>query len=103
MTFSPKLFFQSLLMRSRIRLILCDNEAAFQDASEAQNGLGLSDANYPKALSLQADALFQMGKFEHALVIYHRGSRFVTSGFSYENSKHELSRDDKCHLIAALY
>ena len=28
-----------------------------------------------KGLALQGDALFQMGRFEHALVIYHRGNR----------------------------
>ncbi len=62
-------------MRSRVRLIMCNTEGALQDALEALNGLTFQDSVYPKALSLQADALFQMGKFEHALVIYHRGSR----------------------------
>ncbi len=27
------------------------------------------------ALALRADTLYQMGKFEHALLFYHRGSR----------------------------
>ena len=62
-------------MRSRIRLVLCDNEGALLDALEALKELGYTDPIYGKALSLQADALFQMGKFEHSLVIYHRGNR----------------------------
>ena len=31
--------------------------------------------HFLSGLALQGDALFQMGRFEHALVIYHRGNR----------------------------
>jgi hypothetical protein len=37
-------------MRSKIRLVLCDNDGALQDALEALNGLSFHDAVYPRAL-----------------------------------------------------
>ena len=38
-----------------------------------------------KGLALQGDALFQMGRFEHALVIYHRGNRYATLKYLISN------------------
>lgn len=56
-------------------LILCESEAALGDSLTALSGLDDSDPVYPKALMLRADTLYQMGKFEHALVQYHRANR----------------------------
>eukprot|EP00093_Oithona_nana_P014801 14801.XXX_705139_704558_1 [CDS] Oithona nana genome sequencing. len=66
---------QSLLLRCKIRLLLCDNSNALADALAILVNLKQSDPIYSRGLALQGDALFQMGKFEHALVIYHRGNR----------------------------
>ena len=63
---------QSLLMRCKIRLLLCENQNAYGDALAITDNLDKADPLYSKGLALQGDALFQMGKFEHALVIYHR-------------------------------
>ena len=62
-------------MRCKIRLLLCDNNNALADALAILVELKQSDPIYSRGLALQGDALFQMGKFEHALVIYHRGNR----------------------------
>jgi len=64
-------------MRCQIHLVLCHNKLALNDATEALKGLCPADPNYTKALALQGDALNQMGKFERALVIYHRGNRYL--------------------------
>ena len=66
---------QSLLMRCKIRLLLSDNENALADAKAILYDLDKKDPMYSRGLVLQGDALFQMGCFEHALVIYHRGTR----------------------------
>ncbi|XP_059084711.1 outer dynein arm-docking complex subunit 4-like isoform X2 [Tigriopus californicus] len=66
---------QSLLIRGRVMLILCRNKDALNDAMLAFKGLRTSDPLYCKCLSLQADCLYQMGRFEHALMHYHRGNR----------------------------
>ena len=62
-------------MRCRIRLLLCDNDNALADALAILRDLDPSEPLYAKGLALQADALFQKGEFEHALVLYHRGMR----------------------------
>lgn len=63
------------MLRCKIRLLLCDNNNALADALAILVNLKQSDPIYSRGLALQGDALFQMGKFEHALVIYHRGNR----------------------------
>ncbi len=68
---------QSLVLRGRIKLILNEKEAALSDALEAISGLSKTDSVYGKALLLRADALYQMGRFEHSLIFYHRGNRSV--------------------------
>lgn len=66
---------QSLFLRCKIRLLLSDNYNALADAQAINVDLDPSDPLFSKALSMQGDALYQMGKFEHALVIYYRGAR----------------------------
>ena len=68
-------FFQSLILRCKVRLLLCDNENALADSLAILKNLTPSNPIYCKGLALKGDALFQMGKFEHALVIYHRGNK----------------------------
>ena len=63
------------MLRCKIRLMLCDNDNALADALAILTDLDKKHPFYPKGLLLQGDALFQMGRFEHALVIYHRGNR----------------------------
>lgn len=70
-------------MRCHIHLMLCHNKLALDDAKNALKGLCPTDPTYSKALGLQGDALYQMGKFEHALVIYHRGNRLIYVSFTY--------------------
>ena len=53
--------------------MLCDNENALSDALAILTDLDTTHPLYCKGLTLHGDALFQMGRFEHALVIYHRG------------------------------
>ena len=55
--------------------MLCDNDNALADVLAILTDLDKKHPFYPKGLLLQGDALFQMGRFEHALVIYHRGNR----------------------------
>jgi len=56
-------------------LILNRKSAALADAMLALDGLDKNDPIYSRALSLRGDSLYNMGRFEHALVIYHRGNR----------------------------
>ena len=68
--------FQGLLTRGRVKLILCRNSGAFDDALLALKGVaGSGDPVYPRAMSLKAAALYQMGDYEHALLNYHRADR----------------------------
>ena len=62
-------------MRCKIRLLLCDNENGLADALAILTDLTPANPLYCKGLTLKGDALFQMGRFEHALVIYHRGHK----------------------------
>ena len=67
---------QSLSLRCKIRLLLCDNDNALADALAILTDLKPSaEPIYCRGLYMQGDALFQMGKFEHALKIYSRGNR----------------------------
>ena len=70
----------SLIIRGRVHLISNHMDAALNDAMTALEDLPLEDPIYPKAFALRADALYQMGRFEHALVIYHRGNRLRNCG-----------------------
>ena len=63
------------MLRCKIRLMLCDNDNALADVLAILTDLDKEHPFYQKALVLQGDALYQMGRFEHALVIYHRGNR----------------------------
>ena len=62
-----------------MKLILCRNHEALNDADSALTGLATSDPVYLKCLALRGDALYQMGRFEHALMFYHRGKRLKDS------------------------
>lgn len=76
---------EGLLTRGRVKLILCRNSGAFEDAMLALKGIDADaaagsaassgDPVYPRAMSLKAAALYQMGRYEHALLNYHRADR----------------------------
>ena len=48
---------------------------ALEDSLAALKVVSVSDPVFKRALMLRADTLYQMGKFEHALVFYHRGNK----------------------------
>jgi len=59
----------TLVSRSRCYLHIGDAESALKDADECIKG----DKTYHKGLYQKAEALYQMGHFEHALMFFHRG------------------------------
>ncbi|XP_063954060.1 outer dynein arm-docking complex subunit 4-like isoform X4 [Lytechinus pictus] len=61
-----------LVARSKCYLQLGDSKQALKDAEAALS----DDKNYIKGLFQKAEALYQMGDFEMALVFYHRGNKF---------------------------
>ncbi|CAB4061632.1 unnamed protein product [Lepeophtheirus salmonis] len=67
-----------LLLRIQIRLALCHNEGALEDSLKVMSILPSDDPLLPKTLRLKGDALYQMGKMEHALMYYHRAKRAKT-------------------------
>jgi len=83
---------QSLLLRCKIRLLLCENENALADALAILTDLKTSDPLYCKGLTMHGDALFQMGRFEHALVIYHRGIKLRNRGDTNEEFKVRIQK-----------
>ncbi|XP_043910489.1 outer dynein arm-docking complex subunit 4-like isoform X2 [Protopterus annectens] len=60
-----------LVARSKCHLKLGDAEASLKDAEESL----LTDKEFFKGLYRKAEALYAMGKFEFALVFYHRGHK----------------------------
>ena len=103
-------------MRCKIRLLLCENENALADALAILTDLKTSDPLYCKGeleydflspiliyyilnylfyckgLTMHGDALFQMGRFEHALVIYHRGIKLRNRGDTNEEFKVRIQK-----------
>ena len=65
------IFFLSRLKREGTLAILKGIDAAAASGSTASTG----DPVYPRAMSLKAAALYQMGRYEHALLNYHRADR----------------------------
>ncbi|XP_077997219.1 outer dynein arm-docking complex subunit 4-like isoform X2 [Glandiceps talaboti] len=63
-----------LVARSKCYLQLGDSQAALRDAEAALS----EDKEYIKGLYQKAEALYQMGDFEMALVFYHRGHKLRT-------------------------
>lgn len=63
-----------LVVRSKCFLMLGNSERALQDADAAleQDEEGVRDI---RALNMKAEALYQKGDFETALVFYHRGNK----------------------------
>jgi len=61
----------SLVCRSKCQLMLGDTSKALQDAEAAL----AEDGGYHKGMFQKAEALYQRGDFELALVFYHRGHR----------------------------
>lgn len=58
-----------LVARSKCYLLLGDTSAALQDAEDSLK----EDKRYHRGLYQKAEALYQTGDFEYALVYYHRG------------------------------
>ena len=58
-----------LVARSKCYLQLGNASSALQDAEESLK----EDKKYHRGLYHKAEALYQMGDFEYALVYYHRG------------------------------
>ena len=58
-----------LVSRAKCFLHLGSSTEALQDAETSLK----DDPEFPKGLFMKAEALYQMGKFEMALVYYHRG------------------------------
>ncbi|XP_070570632.1 outer dynein arm-docking complex subunit 4-like isoform X4 [Ptychodera flava] len=63
-----------LVARSKCYLQLGDSQAALRDAEAALS----EDKEFIKGLYQKAEALYQMGDFEMALVFYHRGHKLRT-------------------------
>ncbi|XP_002739664.1 outer dynein arm-docking complex subunit 4-like [Saccoglossus kowalevskii] len=63
-----------LVARSKCYLQLGDSQAALRDAESALS----EDKEFIKGLYQKAEALYQMGDFEMALVFYHRGHKLRT-------------------------
>ncbi|KAK3800715.1 hypothetical protein RRG08_003121 [Elysia crispata] len=61
----------SLVCRSKCYLMLGDTNKALQDAEASL----AEDKNYHKGMFQKAEALYNQGDFEMALVFYHRGNR----------------------------
>ncbi|GFS05973.1 tetratricopeptide repeat protein 25 [Elysia marginata] len=61
----------SLVCRSKCHLMLGDTHKALQDAEASL----AEDKNYHKGMFQKAEALYNQGDFEMALVFYHRGNR----------------------------
>lgn len=60
-----------LVARSKCYLQIGDPQSALNDADECIK----NDKNYHKGLYQRAEALYQMGHFEHGLIFFHRGHR----------------------------
>ena len=58
-----------LVARSKCYLHIGDPESALKDADECIK----DDKQYHKGLYQRAEALYQMGHFEHGLIFFHRG------------------------------
>merc|ERR1712142_1311258 len=58
-----------LVARSKCYLHIGDPESALKDADECIK----DDRKYHKGLYQRAEALYQMGHFEHGLIFFHRG------------------------------
>ncbi|XP_032778290.2 uncharacterized protein LOC116917044 [Daphnia magna] len=61
----------ALCSRSRCRLQMGDTKGALDDAEEALT----NDSSYVRATYQKAEVLYQMGRFEEALVFYHKGCK----------------------------
>ncbi|KAI9563968.1 hypothetical protein GHT06_007706 [Daphnia sinensis] len=61
----------ALCSRSRCRLQMGDTKGALDDAEEALS----NDSSYVRATYQKAEVLYQMGRFEEALVFYHMGCK----------------------------
>ena len=66
-----------LTSRSKCYLILGDHESALKDAEDALK----EDPKFIKGLFAKAEALYQKGDFEFALVFFHRGRKVCCLGF----------------------
>merc|ERR1712110_1082387 len=66
---------ESLLLRSRLRLITGNKRGAYEDAQFIAQRKDESGSRLSRALVLKAHAMFAAGDWEHALVIFHRVKR----------------------------
>ena len=58
-----------LVARSKCYIHIGDPESALKDADECIK----DDKTYHKGIYQRAEALYQMGNFEHGLIFFHRG------------------------------